>query len=68
MKRLLSIVLSLTALFFLIEAGLPRIIVTFYPVYKEIASNYMVESLDDYNIYSTAHLMIWILIWHTGGP
>lgn len=59
MKRLFSIVLLSVALFFLAEAAMPKAMVIFYPVYKEIASNHMIENLDDYEIYTSAHFEIY---------
>lgn len=59
MKRLFSIVLLVIALFFLAEVAMPKAMVTFYPVYKEIASNHMIKNLEDYEIYTSAHFQIY---------
>ncbi len=58
-RRLFSIVLVVIALFFLAEAIMPKAMVTFYPIYKDMASHRMIKNLNDYEIYSTAHFNIY---------
>ncbi len=58
-RRLFPIVLLIVALLFSAGAAMPKAMVTFYPVYKDIASHHMISNLDDYEIYDTAHFNIY---------